>query len=140
MTIKRVFVHLKLEHPTRYKKEIVFARQKAVRRIFSTVSFTIQDGRTPLHLAVDCGHTAVVTKLLESGADLDTKENLVKDIFTEINTNCYLGVRKVDFNLILNFLSFQQELSCIRTPLIQDCFAPLGMKSGEKKNILDLFY
>ena len=70
---------LKRQCLTRYKKQIKFVRQKAVSHVFNTVLFTLQDGRTPLHLAVECGHTAVVRKLLDSSADLGIKENLVRN-------------------------------------------------------------
>ena len=86
--MKRAFVHLKRHHRTRYKKQIKFVRQQAVRHVFNTVLFTLQDGRTPLHQAVECGHTAVVRKLLDSSADLGIKENLVRNLFTEIYANC----------------------------------------------------
>ena len=51
-----------------------------MRDVFNTFSFALQYGRTPLRLAVDCGHTAVVKKLLESGAYLSIEDKLVNII------------------------------------------------------------
>ena len=38
-----------------------------------------QDGNTPLHLAADAGHAAVVEKLLAVGADKDAKASVIGD-------------------------------------------------------------
>ena len=40
--------------------------------------FPIQDGKTPLHWAAQNGKPEVVTKLLDSGADVDMKDNVRK--------------------------------------------------------------
>ena len=42
------------------------------------VCFPIQAGKTPLHWAARHGKPEVVTKLLDSGADVDMKDNVRK--------------------------------------------------------------
>ena len=53
-------------------------------RIFKSLFFLLQDDCTPLHLAAHNGHTEVVTKLLESGADHGVKTKVFS--FDSINT------------------------------------------------------
>ena len=38
----------------------------------------MQDGETPLHVAAEQGKSEVVTKLLDSGAEVDMKNNVRK--------------------------------------------------------------
>ena len=49
----------------------------------SVFFFLIQDGSTLLHDAAWKGHLEVVTKLLDSGADMDIKDNVRKGFVME---------------------------------------------------------
>ena len=55
----------------------------SVNTVFFFFFFLIQDGKTLLHLAVEKGESEVVTKLLDSGADVDMKDNVRKDSVIE---------------------------------------------------------
>ena len=45
--------------------------------------FLIQDGKVPLHHASGAGHSDVVTKLLDSGADVFVQDNVRKGFVME---------------------------------------------------------
>ena len=45
--------------------------------------FLIQIGKTPLHYAAEEGHSEVVTKLLDSGADVGGQDNVRKSFDME---------------------------------------------------------
>ena len=49
----------------------------SVNTVFFTF-FLLQHGQTPLHQAAKYGNPEVVTKLLDSGADVDMKDNVRK--------------------------------------------------------------
>ena len=49
----------------------------SVNTVFFTF-FLLQDGQTPLHYTAKSGNPEVVTKLLDSGADVDMKDNVRK--------------------------------------------------------------
>ena len=52
--------------------------------MFKSLFFLLQDDWIPLHLAANNGHTEVVTKVLESGADHGVKRKVFR--FDSINT------------------------------------------------------
>ena len=49
----------------------------SVNTVFFTF-FLLQVGKRPLHYAAQRGHPEMVTKLLDSGADVDMKDNVRK--------------------------------------------------------------
>ena len=55
----------------------------SVNAVFFFFFFLIQHGETPLHLAAWNGCLEVVTKLLDSGAEVDMKDNVRKDSVIE---------------------------------------------------------
>ena len=55
----------------------------SVNTVFFFSFFLIQDGETPLHVAAENGCLEVVTKLLDSGAEVDMKNNVRKDSVME---------------------------------------------------------
>ena len=50
----------------------------SVNTVFFFSFFLIQDGKTPLHLAAQNDDSEVVTKLVDSGAEVDMKDNVRK--------------------------------------------------------------
>ena len=50
--------------------------KRSLETIFKSLFFLLKSEGTPLHLAAQNGHTEVVTKLLESGADHGVKEEV----------------------------------------------------------------
>ena len=109
---------MKWQPLTRWRKQIKkFIWQFAVRHVFNTLSFAPQDGSTPLHLAVHSGHSAVVTKLLGSSADVGIKENLVNNISWGVSHN-----------------------SPVLASILRIFLCAIGEEVSEKKDILDFFY
>ena len=53
------------------------------------MSCSLQDGRSPLHIAIEKGHTDVVDILVKHGANVDTKTKIV------IHTCAYILVFQI---------------------------------------------
>ena len=59
---------------------------RSQQRRFISFFFLLQDDQTPLHLAAQKGHTEIVTKLLESGADHGVKNKVWSVLFNKCET------------------------------------------------------
>ena len=72
----------------------------------------VQHGRTPLHDAAEKGHSEVVTKLLESGADVDVKAWVRKAFVMEWNIYPAFAQNQSHFEFLFSWLIYAVYCFC----------------------------
>ena len=95
----------------------------------------MQDGETPLHVAAEQGKSEVVTKLLDSGAEVDMKNNVRKGSVMEwniyilhwdiISVAKFLFIWQIFFFIVINFYYCYDHCDCswcvLLFPVMRNC-------------------